>query len=163
MGEHNRSENVAVHCAAMTTPLIQYNTIGSRYVEESVDHGMECYMRVLCGVIWSMVGNSDCDSGFSVCVCFMIVRSRKIILLLTSISKVKFNIGCSLLMYGCSCLVCLLFPLYRSIMSLKYLYQYMNESMGILVICVMEKESGIMTANICNKQYNQLDRYCEWI
>ena len=47
---------------------------------------------------------------------FVIVRSRKFILLLTSVSKVKFNFWCSLLMCWCS-LVCLLFPLFRSNMS----------------------------------------------
>jgi hypothetical protein len=33
---------------------------------------------------------------------FVMVKSRKFILLLTSVSKVKFNYGCSLLMYWCS-------------------------------------------------------------
>ena len=55
---------------------------------------------------------------------FVTVRSRNIILLLTSVSKVKFNFRSGLLMHWCSCLVCLLFPLYRSNMSSTYLYQY---------------------------------------
>ena len=72
--------------------------------------------------------DSYCGGGFSVyveCVLlsgFLIVRSRKFMLLLTSVSNVKFNFGCSLLIYWCSCLICLL-PLYRSNMSSTYLYQ----------------------------------------
>ena len=46
---------------------------------------------------------------------FVIVRIRKFILLLTSISKVKFNFRCT--SYWCCCLVCLLLPLYRSNIS----------------------------------------------
>ena len=45
---------------------------------------------------------------------FVMVRSRKFILLLSSVSKVKFNFWCSLLIYWCNCLVCLLLPLYKS-------------------------------------------------
>jgi hypothetical protein len=57
---------------------------------------------------------------------FVIVKSRKFMLLLSSVSKVKFNFWCSLLMYWCSCLICLLFSFYRSNtrMSSTYLHQY---------------------------------------
>ena len=34
---------------------------------------------------------------------FVMVRSRKFMLLLTSVSKVKFNFRCSLLMFWCNC------------------------------------------------------------
>ena len=39
-------------------------------------------------------------------------KGRKFMLLLTSVSKVKLNFRCSLLMCWCNCLVCLLLPLY---------------------------------------------------
>ena len=61
---------------------------------------------------------------------FVKVGPRKFILLLTTVSVIKFNFACSLLKYWCSSLVCLLISLHRSIMSLAYLYQYM-----ILWVC----------------------------
>ena len=54
---------------------------------------------------------------------FVKVRSMKFMLLLTSVSKVKFNFRCSLMCW-CNCLVCLLLPLNKSNMSSTYLYQY---------------------------------------
>ena len=65
---------------------------------------------------------------------FVMVKSRRFMLLLTSVSKVKFNFSCSLLMYWCNCLVCLLLPLYRSNMSSSYLYQY-NILLANLLFC----------------------------
>ena len=66
---------------------------------------MECSMFVLCGVVWVtwLVGFIYIE--YVSFVCFG-DGSRKFILLLTSVSKVKFNFGCSLLMYLCSCFVC---------------------------------------------------------
>ena len=58
-------------------------------------------------------------------------------LLLTSVSKVKFNFLCSLLMYRCNCLVCLVLPLYRSNMSSTYLYQY-NIFISVLIVLFVE-------------------------
>ena len=65
---------------------------------------------------------------------FVMVRSRKFMLLLISVSKVKFNFRRSLLMSWCNCLVCLLLPLYRNNMSLTYLYQY-NILLAYLLFC----------------------------
>ena len=98
-----------------------------RYVEESVEHGIECFILSCVGMVRYVMYNSDCGGGYSVYIEnvllpeFMMVILRKFILLFSSVSSVIFSFGWNLLMYWRNCLVYMLFRFYLSNTSSKYL------------------------------------------
>ena len=106
--------------ANILSNIFMFGSLVQAYVEKmKLNAACLCclgWFEVLCITVTVMVGFLYLVKVCLLCVS-VIVTLRNFVLYLTSVSNEKFNFGCSLLMYWCGSLVCLLFPSYRNIVS----------------------------------------------